>query len=87
CFNYLPYAQMASKVAKDIKHLVNIPVLTAMSKEMEDVIATTKDEVPVVKMPKKGETGLNDSLKNICMLANALHKQENVEDIVSKVCY
>lgn len=87
CFNYLAYAKMASKICIDLKELVNVNVVTAMSKEMSEIIEQIKEKVPVVKMPKKGEIGLNESLKNICLMANALYKNEKIEEIKNNVCY
>lgn len=87
CYNYPAYSKMAAKVAADMHALTDIPVLSAMSEEMADVIDTIKDSVPVVKMPKKGGTGLNEALRNICQIAKALVTNENVEEMKQNVCY
>ncbi|MEJ8737898.1 GrdB-related putative oxidoreductase [Erysipelotrichaceae bacterium HCN-30851] len=87
CYNYVPYSKMAAKVAMDIHNLVKIPVLSAMSVEMEEYFNPIKDTIPVVKMPKKGGTGLNDALRNICRMAKALVNNEEVESTKKEVCY
>lgn len=87
CFNYLDYAEMASFLAQYIYENTNIHVLTAMSAEMKDVIDLIKDTVPVVKMPKKGDTGLNESLHNICRLSKSLYEKDNFKEVIEQVCY
>lgn len=86
-YNYEPYSKMAAKVANDMQTISGLPAICAMSKEMEKIFDTIKDSVPVVKMPKKGETGLNDALRNICKVASALYNKENLELIKDEVCY
>lgn len=87
CYNYKDYADMAAKVAYDMKETVGIPALTAMSIEVEETINEYKNKIPVVKMPKKGGTGLNDALRNICELSKALVDQNNVEELMKEYCY
>ena len=41
----------------------------------------------IVKTPKKGGIGLNDSLKNICKLAKSLSNKEDVSDLTKEICY
>lgn len=86
-FNYKDYASMAAKVSYDINQTTNIPAFAAMSAENEDTIASYKDKVNIVITPKKGGLRLNDSLRNMCLLAKALANKEDVTSLVSKICF
>ena len=46
-----------------------------------------KDKVIVVKTPKKGGIGLNQSIENICTMAKMLANGENIEEFKKKVCF
>lgn len=86
-FNYKDYASMAARVAYDINRTTNIPAFAAMSAENEEVISEFKNKVNIVVTPKKGGTGLNDSLKNVCQLAKALADKKDITSIAGKVCF
>lgn len=86
-FNFKDYASMAARVAHDVNETANIPAFAAMSAENEETIAQYKDKVNIVVTPKKGGTGLNDSLRNMCQLAKALADHEDVEALTEKICY
>lgn len=87
CFNFKEYAPMAAKIAATINELSEIPAISAMADEMSDVIEQYKDQLHIVKMPKKGGTGLNDALHNIILMAEAVYKKQNVEELHQKYCY
>ncbi|MDO4467800.1 MAG: GrdB-related putative oxidoreductase, partial [Bacillota bacterium] len=53
-FNYADYASMAAHVAKSINEKTSVPALAAMSAENESVIEAFKDQILIVKTPKKG---------------------------------
>ena len=86
-YNYAGYARMCAVLANEIENNTEIPALAAMSKENEDTILAYKDLVNIVKMPKKGGIGLNDSLRHICQLAHKKVNKENIEDLVETICY
>ena len=86
-FNYKGYAAMSAKLAKAIEANTDIPAVAAMSQENDETIAEFKDSVNIVKMPKKGGIGLNDSLRHICQLAHKKVNKENIEDLVETICY
>lgn len=86
-FNYKGYASMSARLAKAIEANSDIPAVAAMSQENDETIAEFKDSVNIVKMPKKGGTGLNDSLRHICQLAHKKVNKENIEDLVKTICY
>lgn len=86
-FNFIDYASMCAKVAYDINKTTGIKAFAAMSEENGDTIAEYKDKVAIVKTPKKGGMGLNDSLKNMCTLAKAMVDGADTKDLESKVCF
>lgn len=67
-FHYKNYAEMCAQTGALIDEKVGIPVVVAMAKQCVEVIEAYKDRVDIVKMPKKGETGLNNALGNILEL-------------------
>lgn len=87
-FNYADYAAMCARVADDINQTTGIKAFAAMSQENEETIAGYKDKVLIVKTPKKGGMGLNDSLKNICHVAKAMADGDpGLETLKQKVCF
>lgn len=87
CFNFKEYAPMAAHIASAINQTTDIPAITAMAEEMSDVIEQYKDELHIVKMPKKGGTGLNDALRNILQMAKAVADDSDVNTAHSTYCY
>lgn len=87
CFNFKEYAPMAAYIATAINQTTDIPAITAMAEEMSDVIEQYKDELHIVKMPKKGGTGLNDALRNILQMAKAVADDSDVNAAHSTYCY
>ncbi|MCI9046493.1 MAG: glycine/betaine/sarcosine/D-proline reductase family selenoprotein B [Hungatella sp.] len=87
-FNYADYASMCAKVAVDVNNTTDSKAFAAMSQENEDVIAGYKEKVMIVKTPKKGGMGLNDSLKNICRVAKAMAEGSgDLEKLRQEVCF
>lgn len=87
CFNYADYAAMAAAVARSINEHTDIPAIACMSKENAAVIDEYKTLIPIVKGPKKGETGLNEALENLCVLAADLADHKDVKDLEARICY
>lgn len=67
-FHYIQYAEMCAQTGALVNQKTSIPVVAAMSKECQPVIDQYKTQVDIVKMPKKGGTGLSDALKDILAL-------------------
>lgn len=65
CFNFEDYALMSAEIAKSIEENTDINVVAMMSKENETTINNFKDKINILKMPKKGGTGLSDSFDNL----------------------
>lgn len=86
-FNYAEYAEMACRVASDIEAAGKIHALAAVSQENTDAIERYKDKVLIVKTPKKGGTGLNEALKNMCLVAKALVDGEDTTQLKQEACF
>lgn len=86
-FNYENFSEMSCILAKKINEETNIPSFAAMSEDNSYLIEKYKNDLNIVKTPKKGGIGLNDSLKNICKLAKALSSKEDVKILTEKICY
>ena len=54
---------------------------------MEKIINEYKDKIHIIKTPKKGGTGLNESLEGICQLAKAMCEQKDEDIVASKYCF
>ena len=78
---------MAANIAYDINQTTDIPAFAAMSKENEETISEFKDKIHIIETPKKGGTGLNESLEGMCKLAKALVDHEDLNMITSKYCF
>lgn len=87
CFNYKDYAEMAAEVCASITKNTNIATLACMSKENAETIEKFKNEIPIVKGPKKGEVGLNDALEHMCKLGAALAEHKDVSAMEKEFCY
>jgi len=77
-FHYVEYAEMCAQTGSIVNEKTNIPVVAAMSKECSDVISKYSDKVDIVKMPKKGGTGLSESLQDILEICR---KKVNGDDL------
>lgn len=78
CFNFEDYALMSAEIAKSIKENTNLNVVAMMSQENESTIKSYKDKIDILKMPKKGGTGLSESFDN---LANYIDSKVNGKPI------
>ncbi len=83
-FNYLEYSQMAAEVAENINKKTSIKAIAAMSEENIETIEKYKNEINIIKTPKKGGTGLSESLKNMCHVAKDMYENK---DIDKSVCF
>lgn len=87
CFDYKGYANMAAKIAIDINEKTTAQAFAAMAVECLTVVDRYKSKVNIVRMPKKGAGGLNQSLQGMCELAQAMLTHENENTIIQKYCY
>lgn len=85
CFDYQDYAKMSAIVAKTIEETTDAKAIVMCSKENEETINTYKDEVTIVKMPKKGGTGLKESFSNMTQVMKAKHEGDSKDTYASFV--
>lgn len=86
-FNFMDYAAMSARVAYDINQTTPVRAFAAMSEENKDTIAAYRDKIAIVKMPKKGGLGLNESLKHMCAYARALADGADTAELKKEFCY
>ncbi|MCI5774039.1 MAG: glycine/betaine/sarcosine/D-proline family reductase selenoprotein B [Erysipelotrichaceae bacterium] len=88
CFNFPDYAKMAAMISANILSKTTVKSCAMMSKENAGVIEEYKDKTPIVIMPKKGGTGLNDSYSALCKLIyNTVNNTADLEKVKAEVCY
>ncbi len=88
CFNFPDYARMAAMISASILEKTDIKSCAMMSVENGETIEAYKDRTPIVKMPKKGGTGLNDSFTDLCdFIAGTVQQSDELESIRKRVCY
>lgn len=85
-FHYENCGEMMAGLAEAISLNSDIPAFAAMSIE-NPATEKYKDKILIVKTPKKGGIGLNQSIENICELAIKLGNKEKVHDLKEKVCF
>jgi len=86
-FNFIDYAQMCARVARDVNQTTHARAFAAMSKENEETLAAYKGQVSIVETPKKGGVGLTGALRNICSMAEALHEGKDTTELGKKICF
>ncbi|MBM7710973.1 GrdB-related putative oxidoreductase [Enterococcus xiangfangensis] len=83
--HYPNFGEMAGSLTKIfIQH--GIPTIAAMSIE-NPATQMYQKEIPIVKMPKKGGIGLNDSFKNMALLAAEKAKGEDTKVLEEQICF
>ena len=63
---------MCAKIAYDIVTTTNTKALAAISADSSEVIDMYNDKITIIKTPNKGESGLREAFKNICVVAKRL---------------
>ena len=54
---------------------------------LKKIINEYKDKLCIIKTPKKGGIGLNESLEGMCVLAKALYQEKEIEEFKEKFCF
>ncbi|WP_159638660.1 GrdB-related putative oxidoreductase [Erysipelothrix anatis] len=79
CFNYKDYAHMSAILAHAIETQTDAKAIVMCSVENDTVIQEFKGLVTMVKMPKKGGTGLRDSFANMAKVIDVKTNNGNME--------
>ena len=88
CFNFEDFSKMSAMISESILLKTSVNSCAMMSIENTTTIDTYSKSTPIVKMPKKGGTGLNESFSNLCELIDTtINKPENISLVKEKVCY
>ncbi len=88
CFNFEDYADMAARTADLISQKTDVRAIAMMSEENQGLIDEFKSSIPIVRMPKKGGTGLNESLSNLAELMQAIYTNDpQLGELKNTICY
>ncbi|MBW9212893.1 MULTISPECIES: GrdB-related putative oxidoreductase [Terrabacteria group] len=88
CFNFADYSEMAARCTKLIMEKTDVKVASMMAIENQDVIAKYREDIAILKMPKKGGTGLSESFDVLVKyIDTAVKHPENLAELKSKNCY
>lgn len=87
-YDYADFARMACEIGYAVETNSDIPVVAMVAKEKNsDTVAQFKDKLNIIKMPKKGGTGLADSIDHGIELCNKKVKKEDTDDFVKQYCF
>lgn len=87
-FNFPEYSQMCAMCAKSIQENTSIHTCAMMSVENAETIAKFKDDIAILKMPKKGGTGLSESFEQLAELVDAsVNHPDMLQSLHDKYCY
>lgn len=86
-FNFPEYSKMCAMTVKLLKDKGIAKACAMMSVENDEVIDQFKQDIDIIKMPKKGGTGLNDSFENLCKYIKLANSEAELELIRKEICY
>jgi glycine reductase len=87
-YDYPEFATMACELGDYIQQNTKLPVILAIAQEKnEALLPTYQDRLTIVKMPKKGGTGLSDSLEHLAQGCAVLASGGDVATFKSDYCY
>lgn len=88
CFDFAIYALMSCEIAIAIQNQTNIKVVAMMAKENQELISQYANQIPILKMPKKGEIGLDDSFARLVKyLAASFNYSSDLEILKKELLY
>lgn len=83
--HYPNFGEMAGELTKAFIE-VGIPAAAAMSEE-NPATEKFRQQIPVIKMPKKGGIGLNDSYKKMARFVSALAHHEDTTALKAEILF
>lgn len=87
-YDYPEFATMACELGAYIQTNTKLPVILAIAAEKNaDLLATYQDQLTIVKMPKKGGTGLSDSLAHLAQGCAVKLNGGDLATFTSDYCY
>lgn len=88
CFDFEVYALMSCEIALAIQSQTDIKVVAMMAKENNELISKYANIVPILKMPKKGGIGLDDSFSNLAKYLKAsFNTDSNLDELKKELLY
>ncbi|MBP2057099.1 glycine reductase [Lactobacillus colini] len=86
-FDYHDFSQMALELAEKYEE-ANVPVISAIAKEKnQDLIDQYREKLLIVKMPKKGGSGLSEALDNLVTGCLLLANKRDTSQFKQDYCY
>ncbi len=86
-FNFKEYSKLCAKLVFKLKEEGFTNACAMMSKENQEIIEEYSSKIDIIKMPKKGETGLNDSFADLCRYIDATKEADKLLAIRKEICY
>ena len=87
-YDYTDFSKMACSVGLAVQNDSDIPVVAMIAEEKNaDTIAEFKNKLNIIHMPKKGGTGLADSIDRGIELCEMKVKKEDITDFVNDYCF
>lgn len=87
-YDYPEFATMACEVGLAVQEGSAIPVVAMVAQEKNaELLAEYQHQLDIVRMPKKGGTGLSDAIEHGLTLCAKKVNKEDVTNYVSKYCY
>jgi len=87
-YDYPEFSRMACELAQAIQTETSLPVLVASAIDKNaDLIAEYKTTLPIVKMPKKGGTGLSDSFEHLALGCQVATSGGDMSAFKQEYCY
>ena len=81
CFNYYNYAEMSSILAEHVKKETSCKPVVVCSEENKEIIDKYKNNLVIIKMPKKGGVGLRESLQNMADVIKCLYEGTDLSEV------
>lgn len=87
-YDYHDFAQMACEIGDYIQQNTPLPVIIMMAQEKNaDLIAEYHQNLLIVKMPKKGGTGLSAAIDHLVAGCLQIYQKENLKAFKNSNCY
>ena len=83
--HYPNFGEMAARLACKF-NAAGIPAIAAMAEE-NPAVSHYYQQVPIVKMPKKGGIGLNNSFKQMSQLVVAKSNGKETKQLEETICF
>ncbi|MDO4701300.1 glycine/betaine/sarcosine/D-proline reductase family selenoprotein B [Erysipelotrichaceae bacterium OH741_COT-311] len=88
CFDFKEFSLMSARVCKLLKEKGISQAVTMMSSDNTKVILDYAKEIDIIKMPKKGGTGLKDSFVELSKYMDFKYNQKaEFDDLRKQICY